>query len=105
MRFLSQPSIRNKYVYITYIDMFVLTDNFYLYLIEDVFKRKSCYSNIAKKNKKLLLILNFMKSKRIKIDYETFFRQYLEFMLHKIDQQLKLLKLLGGVMKIINSNE
>ena len=100
VRFLSQPSIRNKYVYITDVDMFVLTDNFYLYLIRDMIKRKSCYSNIVRKNKKLLtglhfilydsyypinklnnysiqdeaLLFNLMKSKRIKIDYETVFR-------------------------------
>ena len=102
VRFLSQPTIRNKYVYITDIDIFFLEKNFYLYLIDDMIKRKSCYSNIVRKNstKKRItglhfilyykyypvpkldnynindehLLYNIMKKKNIIIDYDTEFR-------------------------------
>ena len=102
VRFISQPLIKNKYVYITDIDIIILVDNFYIYLIDDMIKRKSCYSNIARKNynfKRLTglhffeynkhypipllkdytindekLLFNIVKLKGIKIDVNTTFR-------------------------------
>lgn len=100
VRFLSQPSIRNKYVYITDVDIFYLEKNFYLYLIDDMIKRRSCYSNIVRKNTLNFgglhfiiyknyypipkldnyniyqehLLYNIMKKKNIIIDHETKFR-------------------------------
>ena len=50
VRFISQPSIRNKYVYITDIDIITLENNFYLFLIDDMIKRNSSYSNKVRKN-------------------------------------------------------
>ena len=100
IRFISQPTIKNKYVYITDIDIFVLVDNFYLSLINDMVKRKNKYSNIVRKNTTRLsglhfteydayypipkqkiydindeiLLYNIVKSKGIKIDYKTKYR-------------------------------
>ena len=102
VRFLSQPTIRNKYIYITDVDIFYMEKNFYLYLIDDMIKRKSCYSNIIRKNKIIKcfsglhfilydkyypipklenysifqehLLYNIMKKKKIIIDHDTEFR-------------------------------
>lgn len=102
IRFISQPSIKNKYVYITDIDIVTLVNNFYLFLINDMIKRNSSYSNIVRKNfypkrltglhfceyKKLypippqtnyeiddeVLLYNIVKSKGIEIDESTIFR-------------------------------
>ena len=102
VRFLSQPTIRNKYVYITDVDIFYFEKNFYLNLIDDIIKRKSCYSNIIRKNSIIKsfsglhfilynryypipkldnysvhqehLLYNIMKKKNIIIDYDTEFR-------------------------------
>ena len=102
VRFISQPLIKNKYVYITDIDVIILVDNFYIYLIDDMIKRKSCYSNIVRKklkSKRLtglhffeynkyypvpilkdyniideILLFNIVKLKGIKIDFNTTFR-------------------------------
>ena len=102
VRFLSQPTIRNKYVYITDVDIFFLEKNFYLYLIDDMIKRKSCYSNIIRKNTRIKcfsglhfiiydkyypipklenysifqehLLYNIMKKNKIIIDHDTEFR-------------------------------
>ena len=43
IRFISQPTIKNKYVYITDIDMFILVDNFYLHLLDDMNRRNNNY--------------------------------------------------------------
>lgn len=100
VRFLSQPSIRNKYIYITDVDIFFLEKNFYLYLIDDMIRRKSCYSNIVRKNSKNFgglhfilynkyypipkldnyniyqehLLYHIMLKKNISIDYKTQYR-------------------------------
>lgn len=100
VRFISQPLIHNKYVYITDIDIFIFIDNFYLYLIDDMKRRKSCYSNIVRPKTHHLtglhfieydayypipmqkkynindevLLFNILKSKGIKIDYKTNYR-------------------------------
>ena len=81
-------------------DILVFVDNFYLNLIDDMIKRKSCYSNIVRFNSNHLtglhfiyydsyypipkqniynindevLLFNIMKSKGIKIDYKTQYR-------------------------------
>ena len=94
VRFISQPKIKDKYVYITDIDILIFIENFYLQLIDDMKRRKNCYSNILRKNKIQLtglhfieydcyypikyinntdildekLLYNIMKSKNIKID-------------------------------------
>lgn len=100
VRFISQPIIKNKYVYITDVDMFIFVENFYLNLIDDMNKRKNCYSNIIRQNTKHMtglhfikynayypipkqkiyyindevLLYNIMKSKNIKIDNKTEYR-------------------------------
>lgn len=100
VRFITQPTIKNKYVYLTDVDIFVFVDNFYLNLIDDMIKRKSCYSNLVRFNSSHLtglhfiyydsyypipkqkdydindeiLLYNIMKSKGIKIDYITEYR-------------------------------
>ena len=94
VRFISQPKIKDKYVYITDIDILIFVENFYLELIDDMKRRNNCYSNILRKNKIQLtglhfteydcyypimsinntdindekLLYNIMKSKNIKID-------------------------------------
>jgi hypothetical protein len=99
VRFISQPFLKNKYVYITDIDLFILVDNFYLKLIDDMTKRKCPYSNIVRRNTNRLsglhftkydayypipkqkyypsdeiLLYNIVKSKGIKIDKNTNYR-------------------------------
>ena len=100
VRFISQPEIKNEFVYITDVDMFIFVDNFYLHLIDDMYRRKSCYSNIVRENTTQLtglhfikydayypipkqenydindeiLLFNIVKSKGIKIDYKTEYR-------------------------------
>ena len=100
VRFISQPTIKNKYVYITDIDMFIFVDNFYMNLIDDMIKKKNNYSNIVRANTTHLtglhfteydayypipqqdnyfindeiLLYNIVKSKGIKIDYTTQYR-------------------------------
>jgi hypothetical protein len=99
VRFISQPFLKNKYVYITDIDLFILVDNFYLKLIDDMTKRKCPYSNIVRPNTSRLsglhftkydayypipkqkyypsdeiLLYNIVKSKGIKIDKNTNYR-------------------------------
>lgn len=102
VRFISVPIIKNKYVYITDVDIITLVDNFYLYLINDMIKRKSCYSNIVRRNynpKRMTglhffeynrhyplpkqknydindeeLLYNIVKSKGINIDFKTYYR-------------------------------
>ena len=100
VRFISQPIIKNKYVYITDVDMFIFVENFYLNLIDDMNKRKSCYSNIVRpkthqltglhfieydqyypipilKNYNIndeILLYNIMQSKKLNIDYKTEYR-------------------------------
>ena len=100
IRFISQPTIKNKYVYITDIDMIILVDNFYLHLLDDMNRRNNKYSNIVRKNSHRLsglhfteyeayypipkqkkynicdenLLFNIVKSKLIKIDYKTEYR-------------------------------
>ena len=49
VRFISQPLIKNRYVYITDIDIVTLVDNFYLFLINDMIKRNSSYSNVVRR--------------------------------------------------------
>lgn len=56
IRYLSKPILRNKYIYITDIDIFVMEENFYLYLINDMNKRNSFYSNIVRKKNILFLL-------------------------------------------------
>ena len=100
VRFISEPKIKNDYVYITDIDMFIFVDNFYLHLIDDMNRRKSCYSNIVRPNSYQLsglhfikynayypipkqkqydivdevLLYNILKSKKINIDHKTQYR-------------------------------
>ena len=100
IRFVSQPTIKNKYVYITDIDILIFVDNFYLYLIDDMIKRKNRYSNIVRPNSCHLsglhfteydayypipkqknylicdeiLLYNIVKSKGLKIDKNTKYR-------------------------------
>ena len=61
IRFISQPTIKNKYVYITDIDIFIFVDNFYLKLIDDMNKRKSPYSNVVRPNTTRLTGLHFIE--------------------------------------------
>ena len=107
VRFVSKPILKNKYVYITDIDIITLADNFYLNLINDMNKRRSCYSNMVRMihNPKRLTGLHFfeynsyypipkqnnysmndeellykiVKSKGIKIDYNTIYRPLFGF--------------------------
>ena len=100
IRFVSQPTLKNKYVYITDIDLLIFVDNFYLYLIDDMIKRKNRYSNIVRPNSTSLtglhfteynayypipkhinylindefLLYNIVKSKGLKIDKNTKYR-------------------------------
>ena len=100
VRFISQPKIKNKYVYITDVDMLIFVENFYLYLIDDMYRRNSTYSNIVRPNTHRLtglhfieydsfypipkqqlynindemLLYNIVESKGIKIDYKTEYR-------------------------------
>lgn len=100
IRFITQPTIKNKYVYISDIDLFILVDNFYLNLIDDMTKRKNSYSNIVRSNSNFLtglhfteydayypipkqknyltvdeiLLYNIVKSKGIKIDKKANYR-------------------------------
>lgn len=100
VRFVSQPTIKNKYVYIGDTDIFVFVDNFYLQLIDDMNRRKNPYSNFVRPNHKSLgglhfseydsyypvpfqntydvrgefLLYNIVKSKGIKIDHNNKFR-------------------------------
>jgi hypothetical protein len=102
VRFISQPSIKNKYVYITDVDMFIFVDNFYLELIDDMIKRRTNYSNLVRPNSHFLtglhftlydayypipkqkiynindeiLLHNIVKSKGNLIDYKTQYRPY-----------------------------
>jgi len=59
IRFVIQPRIKNKYVYISDVDILVLVNNFYLELIDDMKRRNNCYSNILRKNKIQLTGLHF----------------------------------------------
>ena len=61
IRFISQPTIKNKYVYITDIDIFIFVENFYLNLIDDMKKRKSPYSNVVRPNTTRLTGLHFIE--------------------------------------------
>ena len=91
-----------RYVYISDIDIITLVDNFYLFLINDMIKRNSSYSNIVRPNynpKRLTglhffeykkhyplpqlkeynindeeLLYNLVKAKGIRIDYNTTYR-------------------------------
>lgn len=100
VRFVSQPTIRNKYVYIIDVDIFFFVDNFYLELIDDMNRRSLPYSNFVRKNTKRLSGLHFseydsyypvpilknynlydeeilydiVRSKGIKIDHKTKYR-------------------------------
>ena len=101
VRFVSQPKIKNKYVYFSDTDIFVFVDNFYLELIDDMNRRKIPYSNIVRPNNKCLsglhfieydsyypitfqknfnlyydeeLLYNIIKEKGIKIDYNIKYR-------------------------------
>lgn len=59
IRYISQPTIKNKYVYLTDIDIFIFVENFYLKLINDMKKRKSRYSNVVRPNSIHLTGLHF----------------------------------------------
>ena len=61
IRFVTQPRIKNKYVYITDVDILVFVNNFYLELIDDMKRRKNCYSNIQRINTLRLTGLHFIK--------------------------------------------
>jgi len=61
IRFVIQPRIKNKYVYISDVDILVLVNNFYLELIDDMKRRKKCYSNIQRINTLRLTGLHFIK--------------------------------------------
>lgn len=100
VRFISKTKIKNKYIYIIDIDLLILKKNFYIYLIDDMIKRKSCYSNIVRSSNNALsglhfilydkyypipkqkeynivdenLLYNIVKSKGIIIDNKTQFR-------------------------------
>ena len=66
IRFIVQPLIKNKYIYITDIDILIFTNNFYLELIDDLKRRKSKYSNIIRINSKRLTGLHF-------IEYDSYY--------------------------------
>ena len=66
VRFVAQPNIKNKYIYITDIDILIFVNNFYLELIDDLKRRKSCYSNIIRMNTKQLTGLHF-------IEYDSYY--------------------------------
>ena len=100
VRFISQPKLKNKYVYITDIDMIILVDNFYLHLLDDMNRRNNKYSNIVRPNSYRLsglhfteyeayypipkqknynicdekLLFNIVKSRLTKIDFNTKYR-------------------------------
>ena len=100
VRFISEPIIKNKYVYITDVDIFILNDNFFINLIDDMKRKKNRYSNLVRPNSNHLtglhfteydayypipkqenyyindevLLYNIVKSKGIKIDTNTSYR-------------------------------
>jgi len=100
IRFIAQPTIKNKYIYITDIDILIFVDNFYLNLIDDMIRKRNNYSNLVRKRSHRLtglhfseydsyypipkqrqynivdevLLYNIVKSKGIKIDYNTQYR-------------------------------
>ena len=100
VRFVTQPTIKNKYVYITDVDMIIFVDNFYLDLIDDMKRKNNSYSNYVRYGTNRLtglhfteydayypvpkqtnyklndeeLLYNIVKSKGIKIDSETEYR-------------------------------
>ena len=100
VRFISQPTIKDEFVYISDVDMLIFVENFYLHLIDDIYRRRSCYSNVVRPNSSQLtglhfikydayypipkqqyydindeiLLYNIVKSKGIKIDYKTQYR-------------------------------
>lgn len=100
VRFVSEPTIKNKYVYITDVDIFIFTDNYFINLIDDMKRKNNKYSNLVRPNRKQLtglhfteydayypvpkqekydicdevLLFNIVKSKGIKIDMHTQYR-------------------------------
>ena len=66
VRFIVQPYIKNKYVYITDIDILIFINNFYLELIDDLKRRKTKYSNIIRMNSQKLTGLHF-------IEYDSYY--------------------------------
>lgn len=66
VRFIAQPSIKNKYIYITDIDILIFRNNFYLDLIDDLKRRNRKYSNIIRINTKRLTGLHF-------IEYDSYY--------------------------------
>ena len=100
VRFISEPTIKNKYVYMTDVDIFIFKDNFFINLIDDMKRKKNRYSNLVRPNSTHLtglhfteyeayypipkqekydindevLLYNIVKSKGIKMDMLTSYR-------------------------------
>ena len=61
IRFLVEPDIKNEYIFIGDIDIIYLVENYYDNYLIDMFNRKSCYSNIVRKNTRRLSGIHFSK--------------------------------------------
>ena len=61
IRWLIEPKIKNKYIFIGDIDIVYLIDNYYDNYLIDMFNRTSCYSNIVRPNSTRLSGVHFSK--------------------------------------------